>query len=51
MPEMIIKIAVNKMLPKNRLRKGRMTRLLCFRGPTHDFPDIFKEHQVTRMCV
>lgn len=41
-PEKIIKLAVYGMLPGNRLRKGRMRRLLVFKGAKHPHADKFK---------
>jgi len=41
-PEEIIKHAVSGMLPKNKLRKKRMTRLYVFADENHPFGDKFK---------
>jgi large subunit ribosomal protein L13 len=41
-PERIIEIAVSGMLPKNRLRDKRMTRLKVFSGSEHTYNDKFK---------
>lgn len=40
-PEEIIEHAISGMLPKNKLRKRRMTRLFVFKGETHTFADKF----------
>lgn len=40
-PEEIIERAISGMLPKNKLRKRRMTRLFVFKGETHTFADKF----------
>jgi large subunit ribosomal protein L13 len=40
----IIELAVRGMLPKNRLRDARLSRLRVFTGPEHDFVNLFPEH-------
>ncbi|HLD26905.1 MAG TPA: 50S ribosomal protein L13 [Patescibacteria group bacterium] len=41
-PEEIIRHAVSGMLPKNKLRDRRMTRLFVFKGSTHTYEDKLK---------
>jgi len=41
-PEEIVKRAVSGMLPKNKLRKKRLTRLYVFADENHPFADKFK---------
>ena len=41
-PRKVIHHAVNGMIPKNRLRKTRMTRLKVFVGPEHKYADKLK---------
>jgi large subunit ribosomal protein L13 len=41
-PRKVIHHAVNGMVPKNRLRKTRMTRLKIFVGPEHKYADKLK---------
>jgi large subunit ribosomal protein L13 len=38
-PEKVIQLAVKRMLPDNRLRRSRMTRLRIFSGEEHKFED------------
>jgi len=40
-PNQIIKLAVKNMLPKNKLRKGRLKRLKVFEGKEHPYEDKF----------
>jgi len=40
-PEEIIERAISGMLPKNKLRKRRMTRLFVFKGENHTFTEKF----------
>jgi large subunit ribosomal protein L13 len=42
-PERIIEMAVNGMLPKNRLHDPRMRRLKIFVGSDHPYGDKFKD--------
>lgn len=35
-PERVIELAVRRMLPKNSLGQGMITKLKVYRGPTHD---------------
>lgn len=42
-PERLVEMAVSKMLPKNKLRSGRMVRLKVFAGAEHPYT-----HQVTK---
>lgn len=42
-PEEIIKRAVSGMLPKNKLRDRRLTRLFIFKGENHNFKDKFNK--------
>lgn len=39
-PEEVIRNAVKKMLPDNKLRKGRMNRLKIFMGEKHPYKDL-----------
>lgn len=41
-PRKVIHHSVNGMIPKNRLRKTRMTRLKIFVGPEHKYADKLK---------
>ena len=41
-PEKVIKLAVRRMLPKNRLNKDRMARLKVFAREKHTFEEKFK---------
>ena len=41
-PNQIIKLAVKNMLPKNKLRKGRLLRLKVFEGEDHPYEDKIK---------
>lgn len=40
----IVDLAVRSMLPKNRLRDARMSRLLVFEGPEHPYHSLFPDH-------
>lgn len=40
-PERVIQLAVNGMLPKNRLHKKRIVRLKIFAGESHSYKDRF----------
>jgi large subunit ribosomal protein L13 len=42
-PRKIVLWAVKNMLPKNKLRKKRMSRLRVFVGKKHDYEDKFKD--------
>lgn len=42
-PRKIIEWAVKNMLPKNKLREGRMRRLKVFAGSEHKYEDKFKK--------
>ena len=42
-PEKVIELAVKRMLPDNRLRKNRMTRLRVFAGEKHSYKDKLKD--------
>ncbi len=42
-PRKVIMHAVEGMVPKNRLRKNRMTRLKVFVGPQHKYADKFNK--------
>ncbi|MGI5841315.1 MAG: 50S ribosomal protein L13 [Patescibacteria group bacterium] len=42
-PRKVIMHAVEGMVPKNRLRKQRMTRLKVFVGPDHKYADKFRK--------
>lgn len=42
-PERVIELAVKRMLPDNRLRRDRMTRLRVFAGENHPFKDKLKD--------
>jgi len=41
-PERVIELAVKRMLPDNRLRRDRMTRLRVFAGEKHSYENKFK---------
>lgn len=41
-PEKVIKLAVKRMLPKNRLQSKRMRRLKVFAGANHSYKEKFK---------
>lgn len=41
-PERVVELAVKRMLPDNRLRDARMSRLHVFSGSKHDYSDKFK---------
>lgn len=41
-PKKVIRLAVSRMLPKNKLQKTRMTRLKVFEGAEHPYQDKFK---------
>lgn len=42
-PEKVIKLAVKRMLPKNRLQSKRMRRFKVFAGPNHSYKEKFKD--------
>lgn len=42
-PGKVVELAVSRMLPKNRLRSGRMRRLKVFADSEHTFKDKFKK--------
>ena len=44
-PEKVIKLAVKRMLPKNRLKADRMTRLKVFAGNDHVFEEKFSKKE------
>ena len=44
-PEKVIKLAVKRMLPKNRLNKDRMARLKVFAGENHTFEEKVKNQK------
>ena len=41
-PEKVIKLAVKRMLPKNRLQSNRMRRFKVFAGANHSYKEKFK---------
>lgn len=43
-PEKIIELAIKRMLPTNRLKGKRMTRLKVFADDKHPYENKFKEH-------
>lgn len=42
-PNLVIKLAVKNMLPKNKLRKHRLNRLKVFKNEDHPYGDKFKK--------
>ncbi len=42
-PNLVIKLAVKNMLPKNKLRKQRLKRLKIFKSEEHPYGDKFKK--------
>ncbi len=42
-PEKVIKLAVKRMLPKNRLQSKRMRRFKVFAGANHSYKEKFKD--------
>ncbi|HEX6977016.1 MAG TPA: 50S ribosomal protein L13 [Patescibacteria group bacterium] len=47
-PERIVGLAVKRMLPENRLRDKRMTRLFVLVGERNPYQDKFKQKEATK---
>jgi large subunit ribosomal protein L13 len=47
-PEFLIEHAVKGQLSKNRFRKSRLSRLLCYPGPVHPWTSVFPDHPELR---
>ena len=47
-PEFLLEHGVKGQVAKNKFRKARMTRLLCYPGPVHPWSNIFPDHPELR---
>lgn len=43
-PEFLVEHGVKGQVARNKFRRARMTRLLCYPGPVHPWTNIFPEH-------